>query len=299
MSRRVVLDPNEMRRAARAIEEAALETTRGNTDVRQLLDSGLSPMSREAVRSAHRSTRDVPDSLRAVARQLRVRADLIERSQGSFDGAGAGRIAPPKWLRNPAMTIARKSVRISGLIRRLHDQARDYAHLADKARQGTFWGNFCGSGNKGETLAPSDTLDSCCKTHDAAYKRLGVTATTQFTPAGLMKTAEANRALSHCATLQPDGTERGDVQRFDPNKKNNLGIQGDDARSGVMKLFALMALIGAQIAAAQRRAAAAIDDIPFVSAARAKEIAAWAMDKAAREIIDQHRRQLAELGALV
>ena len=290
-----------MRRAAREVGRAADDAANGNADMRWLLDAGLADTERAKVAAAYRSTRSVPDALRAVSRGLLTRADLIERSEQtrSMQVMGLARISMPKWLRKRTMKIAKKKIKITSIVTDFVDQAQDYAHLADKARHGPFWGNFCGAGNKGEKEPPTDTLDACCKTHDAAYKELGVTPTSQFTPDGLMKTAKANEALSKCARRQPDGTEHEKTLRFDPlSQPKPHNIRGDDARSGMMKLFALMADIGFELRAAEEKIKKEIDKIPFISTARAKELAAWALRTAAKEILDQYADKFDELGQL-
>lgn len=298
---RIALDPPWMRAAARDVETAAREAAAGNADMRWLIASDLPSAHRASVSAAYRSTRSVPEALRSVARELRMRADLIDRQEAShpFGSMGLARIRAPKWLTNRVLKIARKTIQITGTIKQLVEQARDYAHLADKAFEGPFWGNFCGAGNNGEYGAPADTLDACCKTHDTAYRTEKIGPYTQFTPSGLMRGAEANRALSQCAKRQPDGTETDKMERFDPTKTNALDIRGDDARSGVMKLFGLMAEVGFALLAAEKKIRQQIDAIPGISAKRAKELAAWALKKAADEILAQYKDKFDELGPLV
>jgi len=299
VSAKIVVDPTWMRRAAREIDRAADDAAAGNADMKWLLDTDISGVERAKLATAYRSTRSVPEALRAVSRSLSTRAALIDLSEQMVWGAsGVSRISMPKWLKKKILKIAKGTIKITGIMTKFVDQAQDYAHLADKARNGTFWGNFCGAGNKGETKTPTDTLDACCKVHDAAYKRLGITASSQFSPAGLMKTAAANAALSKCARKQPDGTESGNMRRFDPDHVNSLDIEGEDARSGVMKLFGLMSEIGYALTTAEAKIKKRIDAIPGISGARAKELAEWALRTAAKEILDSYADRFGELGPL-
>lgn len=295
---RVAANPALLRAAAHQADRAADEAARGLIDMRWIATSTLADVHRERARAAVRSTRSVPEELRAIARELRRRADLFERADAGDRTIGvAGRIGT-KWLRKKASKLARKTLKITTTIKALVAQSHDYGHLAIKALHTQFWGNFCGAGNKGESKAPTDTLDSCCKQHDQAYATLGLGAFNQFTPQGLVKGAEANAALAACAQRQPDGTESENTKRFDPDVVDPSGVTGDDARSGVIKLFSLMATLGNAIAAAKAKVQAALDKLPFVSKETAAALAEAAINTAAQAILAKYKDELDKLGAL-
>ena len=94
------------------------------------------------------------------------------------------------------------------------------------------YGCWCGKDNVCSTVA--DSLDSCCRTHDAAYGAAGVGTAggvDMWTVEGLKRTVPADQSLVRCSTLAiNDGTPYGPAARA--YQQGIISIFGTRAAAG-------------------------------------------------------------------